>query len=228
MPAIYGTIYNDNDTYGPDGNFHSSINGTDQADISIFGKEGDDIIYGRGGGDIIDAGSGNDTVYGGDGNDTILGRTGNDVLYGDNGDDVLFGEADNDKLYGGAGNDILWGGDGDDRLDGYATTGTEYDTLKGEAGSDVFVLGGWWGVSYQGYGYATITDFNGAYDWIEVPGNANTQSYNGISYSLGTGNWEGSSATDTLIYYGAQTPENVIAVVQDTTDVNFSRDFRFV
>lgn len=142
--------------------------------------------------------------------------------------DTLYGEAGNDTLLGMSGNDYLSGGDGDDRLDGYATTGTEYDTLSGGAGYDTFVLGGGWGVSYQGWGFATITDFDGRYDWLELRGDSSTHSYNGISYSLGTGNWAGTSATDTLIYYGAQTPENVIAVVQDTTDVQWGRDFRWV
>lgn len=175
---------------------------------------------------------GNDYLYGDDGNDTLgdsyHGEPGDDYLNGGSGNDTLYAGTGNDTLLGMSGNDSLSGGDGSDRLDGYATTGTEYDTLTGGSGGDYFILGGGWGVSYQGYGYATITDFDGAYDWIEVAGDASTRSYNGSYYSLGTGNWEGSSATDTLIYYGSQTPENVIAVVQDTTDVNFARDFKFV
>ena len=162
-----------------------------------------------------DGGYGNDTIWGNNGNDTLIGGYGNDYLYG------WYG---NDTLYGGSGNDYLSGGDGTDRLDGYATTGTEYDTLSGGAGSDTFVLGGWWGVSYQGLGYATVTDFNGLYDWLEVRGSSTTHSYNGISYSLGTGNYVGTSATDTVLYYG----NDAIAIIQDTTDVQWSRDFRWV
>jgi Ca2+-binding RTX toxin-like protein len=152
------------------------------------------------------------------------GLGGNDTIWGDDGNDTLIGGTGNDSLYGWNGNDSLSGGSGNDRLDGYATSGTEYDTLSGGAGSDTFVLGGSWGVSYQGNGYATITDFNGQYDWLEVRGSSSTHSYNGISYSIGTGNWAGTSATDTLLYYG----NDVIAVIQDTTNVQWSRDFQWV
>lgn len=40
MATIYGTIYNDNNTFDPDGNFHPSIVGTEESDISIFGRGG--------------------------------------------------------------------------------------------------------------------------------------------------------------------------------------------
>jgi Ca2+-binding RTX toxin-like protein len=182
----------------------------------------------------FNGGSGNDyhnhlgsdsiSAYGNQGNDTLLGHTNNDYLSGGSGNDYLYGWSGNDTLLGGSGNDSLSGGDGNDRLDGYATTGTEYDTLSGGAGYDRFVLGGSWGVSYQGLGYATITDFNGQNDYLEVLGSSSSRSYNGVSYSLGYANWEGSSATDTLLYYG----NDVIAVMQDTTDVSWSRDFSWV
>jgi Ca2+-binding RTX toxin-like protein len=193
------------------GNWYSdTLNGTDGND-TIYGypstgygsgsndPDGDDTLYGY---------AGNDTLYGGNGNDTLFGGTGNDILYGGNG---------NDKLLGGAGNDTLYGGAGNDRLDGYATTGTEYDTLYGGAGSDTFILGGSWGVSYRGSGYATIADWDASADYIETIGNSS-------QYSLRSENWSGSSALDTAIYYG----NDLIAVVQDSTNVSFSRDFRFV
>ncbi|MEH1911183.1 MAG: hypothetical protein V7L05_05820 [Nostoc sp.] len=72
-------------------------------------------------------------------------REGNDILYG--GSNPTY--SGNDSLYGGSGDDLLYGGAGNDRLDGYSTSGTEYDTLVGGDGSDTFVLGGSWGVSYQ-------------------------------------------------------------------------------
>jgi Ca2+-binding RTX toxin-like protein len=151
---------------------------------------------------------GNDTIWGNNGNDTISGGAGNDYLYGRNG---------NDYLLGGSGHDHLYGGDGNDRLDGYPTSGTESDTLSGGAGFDTFVLGGSWGVSYPGSGYATITDFNGQYDWLEVRGSSS-------NYSLSYSSWSGGSATDTLLYYG----NDLIAVIQDTTNVQWSRDFQWV
>jgi Ca2+-binding RTX toxin-like protein len=219
MPSPYGTN-------GPD--LFQGTNGTDW----FYAGEGNDTVYGYGGNDWLLGDNGDDYIDGGEGNDNLWGdeahdlnATGNDTLDGGSGNDSLFGQSGSDTLFGWSGNDELYGGDGDDRLDGYADEGTEYDTLSGEAGYDTFVLGAvGWGISYLGSGYATITDFNGAYDWLEVLGDSSTQSYNGVSYSLGTGNWEGTSATDTLIYYGS----DVIAVVQDTTDVQWGRDFLWV
>lgn len=115
--AIYGTSANDN------------LNGTESADISIFGYAGNDSIYGKGGDDIIDAGEGDDNVFGDDGNDTMLGRDGNDRLIGGSGNDGIWGEAGNDFFFGGAGTDGLYGGTGNDTYVLYqdtADTITEY------------------------------------------------------------------------------------------------------
>lgn len=193
----------------------------------IFAQGGNDTVYGYGGDDWLFGDDGDDNIDGGEGNDRIWGdaahdlnATGNDTLNGGSGNDTVFGQSGNDTLLGMSGNDELYGGDGDDRLDGYATTGTEYDTLSGGAGADTFVLGGWWGVSYQGFGEATITDFNwGEGDKFEVAGDAS-------NYSLGTSNWSGSSALDTGIYYNG----DLIAVVQDRSgsDVLLPDDFIFV
>ncbi|MCF8495428.1 MAG: type I secretion C-terminal target domain-containing protein [Alphaproteobacteria bacterium] len=54
------------------------------------------------------------TIYGRDGNDVLWSSAGNDILYGGNGNDHLDGGAGNDLLVGGAGNDRLWGWSGDD------------------------------------------------------------------------------------------------------------------
>ncbi|HYX14003.1 MAG TPA: hypothetical protein VE944_06485 [Nostoc sp.] len=138
-------------------------------------------------------------------------------IYGTSGNDVLYGGYEADNLYGYSGDDALYGGDGNDRLDGYGTSGVEYDTLVGGSGSDTFVLGGSWGVSYQGLGYATITDWNPYADYIATIGNSS-------QYSLGYSDWSGSSSLlDTEIYYGSE----LIAIVQDTTNVSLSRDFTF-
>ncbi len=136
--------------------------------------------------DFIWGNNGNDTIYGDEGNDTLKGYNGNDSLYGGLGNDFLYGEDGNDSLYGGAGDDSLYGGNGNDRLDGYATSGIEYDTLSGGAGSDTFVLGGYWGVSYQGWGFATITDWDASSDYIEVKGSSS-------QYTLKLESWSGSS-----------------------------------
>ena len=193
--------------YGTSGNDYFNYTGSDY--LYADGYSGNDFIWGN---------NGNDTIYGGYGNDTLRGYYGNDYISGDSGNDVLSGEAGNDTLMGMSGHDVLYGGDGNDRLDGYATTGTEYDTLYGGAGSDTFVLGGGWGVSYQGSGYATIADWQWQYDYIEARGSSS-------QYRLSFGNFgAGTSSYDTGVYYG----NDLIAVVQDNTNVSISRDFRFV
>lgn len=172
------------------------------------GTEGNDY-YNHVGSDLIDS-------YGYGGDDELWGHTADDFLSGSEGNDKLYGYSGNDTLMGGSGDDNLSGGEGSDRLDGYATSGTEYDTISGGAGADTFVLGGSWGVSYQDYGYATITDFNYSEgDEFEVKGSID-------QYSLDTTfDWGGGSALDTGVYYGSE----LIAVVQDTTNVYTSLDF---
>ncbi len=135
---------------------------------------------------------------------------------------TMEGKGGNDTLIGGPKDDTLYGNEGLDRLNGYgyAITETQYDTLVGGSGGDTFVLGGSaWGVSYMGAGHAIITDFYwGEGDKFEVIGEAS-------SYSLGfTSNYSGTAALDTGIHYNG----DLIAVVQDTTDVILSEDFIFV
>ncbi|HEY9835969.1 MAG TPA: calcium-binding protein [Vampirovibrionales bacterium] len=222
--------------YGPD-----VIEGDDgflgwfPQDDTIYGYEGNDYIDGNGGNDWIDAWTGNDTVYGGGGSDTVLGYDGNDYINGQDGNDYLNGEAGNDTIYGGgdgnfgwspghdtllggSGSDNLYGEGGNDFLNGYGYTSYEYDVLNGGSGADTFVLGDSWQAFYQGAGYATITDFSYQQgDKIQLFGDSSL-------YSLGYANWEGTSATDTLIYYGS----DVIGVVQDNTSPSFYwGDFTF-
>jgi serralysin len=149
--------------------------------------------------------------------ENAVGGAGNDLIIGNDCANVLEGGAGNDTLLGMSGNDILVGGDGGDRLDGYGTTGTEYDELYGGAGSDTFILGGSWGVSYQGLGYATIKDWDLTSDYIKVLGS-------GDGYTLQHENLSGSAALDTSIYYGS----DLIGVVEDSTNVYIERDFIFV
>jgi serralysin len=120
------------------------------------------------------------------------------------GDDTLIGNSSSNYLAGSYGNDYIAGYGG-------------YDTLIGGSGNDTFALGDSSSVFYQGDGYATIADFDWEYDYIQVNGSTN-------QYSLSTGNWAGGSALDTAIYFG----NDPIAVVQDSTNVDFDRDFRFV
>ena len=149
----------------------------------------------------------------GDGNDFLVGNSADNNLSGMRGDDNLIGGSGNDTLDGGVGNDILTGSN----PDVYNSGSGEYDILTGGEGTDIFVLGDSYEAYYQGNGYATITDFNWVLDLIEVHGSSS-------DYSLGFGNWVGGSAQDTAIYYG----NDAIGVIQDSTNVNFNRDFVFV
>ena len=157
---------------------------------------------------------GNDTLFGNYANNNLDGSMGNDALLGMGGNDTLTGGFGNDTLLGMGGNDILAGGSGDDRLDGYAVSGSEYDLLVGGFGYDTFILGGSWGVSYQGEGCAIIEDWDYTSDYIEVFGSSE-------QYNLIQENWLGSSTLDTSIYYGS----DLIGVVQDSTNVDMERDF---
>jgi serralysin len=133
--------------------------------------------------------------------ENATGGLGNDILVGNSVANTLSGGKGSDSLYGGKGGDTLLGGSGNDFLVGYGS-GTEYDLLTGGIGTDAFVLGQSSGAFYQGNGYATITDFYWVDDYIQARG----------------------SAKDTAIYYG----NDLLGVVQDTTNVSFTRDFIFV
>ncbi|MDJ0736513.1 MAG: hypothetical protein QNJ47_21025 [Nostocaceae cyanobacterium] len=197
---IFGTNYND------------TLYGSNNYDDDIFGKDGDDYLFGRDGNDFVSGGDGNDVVYGGDGKDSLYGEDGNDIILG------------------WAGNDYLVGGDGNDMLDGYspfevnASRSFEYDTLTGGADADTFVLG--WSNTYyqdayyQGYGYALITDFHfEEYDKLQLYGSID-------DYDTFTGNWFGSSATDTAITYKG----DLIGILQDVSGYQFimALDVNFV
>ena len=117
MATLYGTNYNDNNTFNGNGQFHPRLDGTDYADI-IYGKDGDDILFGFGGNDYLNGGTGNDYLDGGTGNDILNGGTGNDYLNGGSGDDYIIDQDVNGKLSGNPGNSslILDGGQGIDTL----------------------------------------------------------------------------------------------------------------
>ena len=70
--------------------------------MSQQGTAGDDSLYGT---DAAD-----DTLRGLDGNDYLYGEDGNDLLYGDGDDDRLYGDNGMDTLHAGTGDDRLEGG----------------------------------------------------------------------------------------------------------------------
>jgi Ca2+-binding RTX toxin-like protein len=232
--SLYGGL---SDDYLDGGSGEDYLNGGDDSDY-LYGGADNDILDGWDGDDTLNGGAGSDTLLGDVGDDRLYGNDGddylyeevdyvgesalggNDYLYGEAGNDTLVSEDGDDTLYGGSGNDILEGGKGSDDLDGYGW-GTEFDTLTGGAGTDTFVLGSyWWGAYYveDGAGYATITDWEASIDYIEVYGSSS-------DYRLEFGtNWVGTSAYDTGIYYtGGTGSEELIGVVQDTTNLDISQ-----
>jgi Ca2+-binding RTX toxin-like protein len=212
MATIYGTNFND------DGIDKPKLVGTN-ADDSIYGYAGSDILSGLGGNDYLDGGANNDVLDGGTGNDILYGGDGYDYLVGGLGNDYLVGGTLDDALLGGTGNDILYGGSGNDKLTGYGFGQNEFDTLTGDIEKDTFVLGDIQSVYYLGNGYATITDFSLAQtDKIQIKGLFNND------YFLGLGNWEGSNAQDTGIFYKG----DLIGVVQDQNITNFNKNQVFL
>lgn len=118
--------------------------------------------------------------------------------------DILIGNTNNNVLIGGAGSDIIRGGGG-------------FDRLTGGTGGDFFVLGDVTTLDGLGNGFSTITDWDPIADFIVTSGNPN-------SYSLSFVNVSGSLALDTVIFFG----DDIVAIIEDNSNVNIARDFRFV
>jgi Ca2+-binding RTX toxin-like protein len=191
---------------------------TGTANIQGTGNALDNIINGNSADNFLNGLAGNDRINGLDGNDSLTGELGNDTLTGGGGNDVLTGGSDNDILAGGEGRDVLTG------FNTNALT-SEQDRLSGNDGNDLFVLGfnisSRTRVGYSDFGnsdFAILEDFSAAQvDLIRVGGSISeytldkTQSVSGI----------GGSAIDTRIFRNNE----LIAVVQDNTDVLINRDF---
>ena len=216
------------------------------ADNRIETGAGNDTISGGGGDDYMDGGAGWDTVdysyWGGGGTYNLATGVASfpgfydeeilnfEAIITGAGNDNVIGSATENRIETGAGNDTVSGGADNDSLNGYGRTIGEYDVLSGDYsfsqpgvqdtsdGADTFILGDAFGAYYLGLGYATITDFY----WYEGD---KFQVHGSVGdYSLGFQNWSGDSLNDTLIYYQS----DLIAVVEDTTNVIASLDFIFV
>ena len=184
-------------TRGIGNSLDNRIMGNSQAN-SLWGQAGNDILWGGAGNDKIEGNDGDDRLSGGEGNDTLVGQRGSDFLLGSSGDDVLVG---------------------------YGNTPGEVDTLIGGGGSDTFGVG----VSYArfgagsgsgglvGYtddgdaGYALIRAWEST-DFIELKGDIS-------QYTFGSENRAGMNTLDTTIYYNGIDGLDLIAVVQDATNV---------
>jgi Tol biopolymer transport system component len=184
------------------------------------GNSLDNRIIGNSQANFLEGRAGNDTIFGAADNDNLNGSDGNDRLGGGGGNDTLFGEG---------GSDFLLGGNGNDLLIGYGGTSGEQDILVGGAGSDIFGIGASYvrfddrisGGGLVGYtgdgdtGFALIRDLN-VDDFIELKGNIN-------QYTLGVSNIAGMNTLDTTIYYNGIDGLDLIAVVQDATDLSPDR-----
>ena len=96
---------------------------------TLTGNAGVNVIFGETGDDLIRAGAGHDVVDGGYGKDRVWGQDDNDKIDGSYGDDELFA---------GKGEDTVVGGAGQDRI---VTVGGNKDSVEGNGGNDVFVVG---------------------------------------------------------------------------------------
>ena len=86
------------DVYDAIGNGNSSISLVhEEVDLTISGKDGDDLIT---------SGLGDDVLNGGNGNDSLRGNSGTDILNGGAGNDILIYDEDN-TYDGGANDDTL-------------------------------------------------------------------------------------------------------------------------
>jgi serralysin len=185
------------------------------SNLSIDGGGDDDIIFFPDSGNSLTTGAGNDVIGGSEGNDTISGQEGNDIVAGLGG---------SDDLRGGNGNDTLTGGGvsfTEDRL--YITVDTTgIDTLTGEAGNDLFAIGGKSSatseeivVHYDEAGnndYALITDFDNTQDEIKLGGSID-------DYHLGSS--PSNLPEGTAIYQ----EDELIAIIQGSSDLSLSDDY---
>ncbi|MFK8185517.1 MAG: NF038122 family metalloprotease [Phormidesmis sp.] len=129
-------------------------------------------------------------------------------------------ESGNDFIVGGIGSDTLEGGSGNDVLDGTDVIAAGYfekDVLSGGLGADIFIVGNADQSYYLGGGmedYATITDFNAFEDMIQLHGSASDYS-------------QQQQGDDTYLYAQGDDAE-LVAVLKNTSSVDFERGFSFV
>lgn len=134
-------------------------------------------------------GNGDDLLIGNHAANLMSGGDGYDTLRGSLGNDELLGGKNGDRLFGGQGNDLLRGGSGLDKIEG----GVGDDTLLGALGKDVLTGG----EGDDAFRFSTaldeasnvdwITDFNAAYDVIELSASIFSAFSGQIGQRLGLG-----------------------------------------
>jgi peptidoglycan/xylan/chitin deacetylase (PgdA/CDA1 family) len=168
---------------------------------------------------VINGTNNADTLNGGATDDRINGLGGNDSLNGGDGRDYIIGGTGNDRLVGGADNDTLVGADA-----GSATPGRgEYDVLRGNSGSDLYILGDSNNVYYDDGNssssgrndYAAISGF-GTGDVIQLKGTA-------ANYTLTTGSAPNNGrAQGTLIQSNVSGQPELIGFVLGVTNLSLT------
>ena len=233
--------------YGESGNdFLNGDVGNDLLDggvgnNTLVGGEGNDLLINTNG--IVDGGADTDTLIA---NYSQL-NNGAGVDVGYNNQNAIFSRLNGSKLLdysnierfnltgtqyadvlrGGAGNDTLIGGDGNDVLNGYGGGVGENDALTGGAGADTFLLGDSLTAFYVASGFgdiASVFDFNQAEgDKLQLHGSASDYTFTVGSYGWGT------NAADTALYYKNNGSYDLIAVIQDVSNLNLgSSAFTYV
>jgi hypothetical protein len=117
------------------------------------------------------------------------------------------------------GSDILTGSWASDYVSSYNWTTQEIDIVAGNYGSDLFVLGDWYGIHYQFQSLAIVADFN-PYEGDAIQLSSQGSGY----YSLGYGDALGTGALDTILFYGT----DAIGVFVDSIITEYDPVFYFV
>ena len=138
--------------------------------VDVIGTNNDDEIRADGNANEF---------FGEGGDDFIFGRGGRDNIFGGEGDDELLGGGGRDLLSGGNGSDFLRAGKGDDEIIGVGDTlgANDFDTLKGDAGADRFILGDGTNIFYEGIGFAEIRGFEKEVDKLILTGSADDYTF---------------------------------------------------
>jgi Ca2+-binding RTX toxin-like protein len=196
----------------------STLSGTDDASLILYGSNDGDTIIGGLGKDVIYANegvnglggfAGDDMLYGGNVTDTIVGGEGNDTGFGNGGDDIIVGSSGSDKLYGAGGADLIFGDDAEGiDLPTLLTTYTiPVDGKKVSA--TIKITNTWWGgfqaeitvtakESVNAWEIFLKSQFNIDSIW-GAKTSAEASSADGVAYELGNADWNKS------LYAGQQT-----------------------
>ncbi len=172
IEQITGTQYGD-----------SIVGGSNTADMTVFGLDGDDTLSGGQGFNTLDGGAGNDLMIGGAASDSLIGGAGNDVFDGYFGNNTLDGGdgADTFRVFDDHLGDTVIGGEGgDDRdridFESFATTdGVDLTFTGNEAGNGTFGINSFAFTQVEELGltsYDDTVDASATTVGVDIDGNA--------------------------------------------------------